>query len=229
MCRLAYPRRPQIRWHGASVDRGLSIRQIEGIADVIYERLLTGPGIPLQTRGTARTLLDDVDITALGFRLTDETLQLTRNSAGPISPQIEHTSSDLTSDHTQLPRDDDPLVSDLNSYLCDLNLDALSEDEIEYANIGRNGPALIGASGQDAAEASSATGSDNNQHKIVRRSKTRGRRSSLGVESPTDPFTTERIISITNKIQGFVNVTSELSLQFSMIRRKLAGISREES
>lgn len=226
--RLAYPRRAQIGWNSEPSDSSLSIRQVEGIADVIYERLLTRPGIPLQPRGTARTLPDGIDIAALGLRTPHEAvLPLTRNSARPAPPQIEDTNSSLTDDHAEkLPK-----VNDLNSYLQDINLDVLSEEEIEYANIGSDGPipTLISASGHDAAEISSAAGPGSNQHQTNRRSETRGRRVLLGVEPPIDPFTTTGIIFMTSRTLGLVNVSTGLFMRFSMIHGKLSGVSREES
>lgn len=230
--RLAYPQRAQIGWNSEPSDSSLSILQIEGIADVIYERLLTRPGIPLQARGTARTLPDGVDIAALGLGSPHEAaLQLTRSSARPTPPQIEEANPSLTDGPAQLPGVDNPLVGGLNSYLQDINLDVLSEEETEYANIGSDGsiPALIGASGHDSAEISSAAGTSSNQHQTNRRSETRGRRVLLGVEPPMDHFTTKETIFITTGTLVLVSVSAELFMRFSMIHGKLSGVSREES
>lgn len=143
---ITYSRRARIEWNGDPGDSIISLHQIEGIADIIFERLSTRPSIPFQTGGTARTLPDDFGIDPLELRSFQDVLQPKTNPSR--LPKVKGARLEPTEDPVQV-ESNELAVRGLDDYLRDLDLVALSEEEKEYACLCYDGhaPALPRASG----------------------------------------------------------------------------------
>jgi hypothetical protein len=131
----------QLDWNRLS---SLSIDQFHGVdhlADIVYERLLTRPGMPLESYGRTFTLPDDFESKRPQRQLPSTPVKSALQSVvgtteqrflgqeefanGEIFPQIEEGS-------------DNTLADEINEYLLSMNLDELSEQDVEYLDQNTN-------------------------------------------------------------------------------------------
>jgi len=131
----------QLEWNRSP---SLSIDQFHGVdhlADIVYERLLTRPGMPLESYGRIFTLPDDFESKRPQRQLPSTLVKTALQSVvgtteqrllgqeefanGEIFPEIEEES-------------DNTLADEINEYLLSMNLDGLSEQDVEYLDQNTN-------------------------------------------------------------------------------------------
>jgi hypothetical protein len=131
----------QLEWNRSS---SLSIDQFHGVdhlADIVYERLLTRPGMPLESYGRTFTLPDAFESKRPQRQLPSTPVKRALQSVvgtteqrflvqeefanGEIFPQIEEGS-------------DNALADEINEYLLSMNLGELSEQDVKYLDQNTN-------------------------------------------------------------------------------------------
>jgi len=136
-----YRMQNQLEWNRSP---SLSIDQFHGVdhlADIVYERLLTRPGMPLESYGRIFTLPDDFESKRPQRQLPSTLVKTALQSVvgtteqrllgqeefanGEIFPEIEEES-------------DNTLADEINEYLLSMNLDGLSEQDVEYLDQNTN-------------------------------------------------------------------------------------------
>ncbi|KAI9730882.1 MAG: hypothetical protein M1834_005600 [Cirrosporium novae-zelandiae] len=132
--------------------------RVDDLTDIVYERLLARPDIPLQSGGRIHTLPNGVSINISSTQPhsmpEERVLQSATNSTEQPFPSQQEarvgekgTEAEESSHNT--------LAGDINEYLRSFNLDELSEQEREYINqnVGRPRQHLLDGPSEETVEA----------------------------------------------------------------------------
>ena len=123
-------------WDANAMNEAISFREIEGLTDLVYKRLLSKPGISIPPMGIARTLLNDVSVN----RVQPEPSQITNDLTVSTTPDLTATLYNIQASKTGSNRRDvvgkcdetteyNTWIDNLDEYLQALGLDPLTEDE----------------------------------------------------------------------------------------------------
>jgi hypothetical protein len=130
------------------MDGGFQFRKIEDLTDLVYERLLSRPGItgPLKISGRVNTLPDNFSLHASlrephsnpegrELQYAVESKQIS------TPPQLESGATENESGGEE--SNPNTLEDEINEYLVSMNLEELSDQEREYINLGTSASGLL--------------------------------------------------------------------------------------
>ncbi|PVH83602.1 hypothetical protein DL98DRAFT_486446 [Cadophora sp. DSE1049] len=125
----------QLEWNRSPI---LGIDQLLGVdhlADIVYERLLTRPGMPLESHGRIFTLPEDFESRSPSKQLPSPPVKKPSQSA--VGAQKQRLLGEKEVENGEVPpgpegRSDNTLADEINEYLHSLNLDGVSEQDVEH-------------------------------------------------------------------------------------------------
>ncbi|KAF9768074.1 hypothetical protein IL306_014672 [Fusarium sp. DS 682] len=127
-------------WDADAMKEAISFREIDGLTDLVYKRLLSKPGMSIPPMGIARTLSNDVSVNGVQPEPSQVTNDLTVSTTpNPTAISLSNIQASKTgSKRTGVVAECDEtteyntLIDDLDEYLQALGLDPLTEEEAQY-------------------------------------------------------------------------------------------------
>ena len=123
-------------WNPSLINRDHILRIVNDLTLLVYERLLSGPGISSHCHERINALPDDYSVgistpqlnSFREYKAPQSTVDLTEPRFPSQQEALQRIGAEESNPNT--------LVSEINEYLLSMNLDELSEQEKEY--VGRN-------------------------------------------------------------------------------------------
>ncbi|KAF2185574.1 hypothetical protein K469DRAFT_726693 [Zopfia rhizophila CBS 207.26] len=200
-------------WNYNPVDGLNFLNMVDDITDLVYERLLTAPSMPLASQRRIPTLPDNVSISV-------PQSQPNTSAEGLGLPSTNYSDNDPVPNQEREPADVQPqprhqntLAAEINEYLHSLNLEQLSLEEVEMLNQAHNSSQrrlLLGS--EEPSPESELQGA-----KVP----------SYRAQTPPDETKRFDTLGLTASIVGFISSASRLAFEASAIYKSVVGAPRE--